>query len=302
MALILPFRALRPAAPATSSVASVPYDVVSTEEARALASGAPLSFLHVTRSEIDLPPGTNPYSEAVYAQAERNFEELKRAAPMTLDDEPSLYIYRLQMGAHEQTGIAGCFSVDEYERGLIKKHEKTRKEKEDDRTRHVVETRAQTGVVFLTYKAAASLDQTVAALTRRTPLYYITAPDGVVHTIWQVTGPDVDRIVRAFEALPALYIAQEQEGWLTTPATSSGATGDLSAPVNICDSCATQLEGYVTAPVSGGYTFWLASDDEGALWLSSDDRDTERSCKPPSTKLTTSLRRSGGRMKSGFAS
>jgi len=185
----------------------VPYDVVSTDEARALAAGHPLSFLHVTRSEIDLPDSTNPYDAAVYAQAVRNFEELKRAAPMLLDDEPSLYCYRLRMGVHEQVGWAGCFSVDEYERGGIKKHEKTRPDKEDDRTRHITELRAQTGVVFLTYRA----DSVVDAITRRAvmgePLYDLTAPDGVQHTIWRVTGASRDALVEAFDRLPALYIA-----------------------------------------------------------------------------------------------
>ena len=114
---------------------------------------------------MDLPPDTNPYSDQVYAQAVRNFEELKRAAPMVIEDEPSLYFYRLRMGAHEQTGLAGCFSVDEYDRGLIKKHERTRKDKEDDRTRHIVELRAQTGVVFLTYRASTAVDAVAARVT-----------------------------------------------------------------------------------------------------------------------------------------
>src|SRR6187549_136498 len=139
MSALYPFRALRPDPAAASKVASVPYDVVNVDEARALAIGAPLSFLHATRSEIDLPAATSPYDAAVYAQAAANFEELKRSAPMVLDDEPSLYVYRLRRGSHEQIGLAGCFSVDEYESGLIKKHEKTRADKEDDRTRHITE-------------------------------------------------------------------------------------------------------------------------------------------------------------------
>src|SRR5512132_3800887 len=114
MALIRPFRALRPAPEVAARVASVPYDVVSTDEARALASGNPLSFLHVTRSEIDLPRDTDPYSPAVYEQAVRNFEDLKRSAPLILDDQPALYFYRLRMGTHEQTGLAACYSLDEY--------------------------------------------------------------------------------------------------------------------------------------------------------------------------------------------
>src|SRR6187200_1796343 len=125
MASLHPFRALRPAPPAAATVSSVPYDVVSVDEARQLADGNPLSFLHVTRSEIDLPPGTDPYADEVYAKARENFATLRRQAPMLQDDAPSLYFYRLRMGAHEQTGIAACFSVDEYEQDVIKKHERT---------------------------------------------------------------------------------------------------------------------------------------------------------------------------------
>jgi uncharacterized protein (DUF1015 family) len=207
MSALYPFRALRPAPDVAGAVASVPYDVVSADEARALVAGNPLSFLHVTRSEIDLPRETNPYDAEVYAQAVRNFEELKRAAPMILDDEPSLYFYRLRMGAHEQTGLAGCFSVDEYERDLIKKHEKTRKDKEDDRTRHIVELRAQTGVVLLTYRASHGVDAAARRLTAGRPTYGFTAADGVEHTIWRVSGPETATLVNAFAELPALYIA-----------------------------------------------------------------------------------------------
>jgi len=207
MSQLFPFRALRPAPETAARVASVPYDVVSTDEARLLASGNPVSFLHVTRPEIDLPAGTDPHADAVYAQAVRNFEELKRAAPLVLDEQPSLYLYRVRMGDHEQTGVAGCFSLDEYERGLIKKHELTRKDKEDDRTRHMVELRAQTGVVFLTYAAMPSIDRLAAQVSRRSALYDFTASDGVSHTIWIVEAGEVPQFLAAFAALPALYIA-----------------------------------------------------------------------------------------------
>jgi uncharacterized protein (DUF1015 family) len=207
MATLAPFHALRPAPESAAAVASVPYDVVSTEEARALAAGNPLSFLHVTRAEIDLPSNANPYAAAVYEQAVRNFEELKRTAPLVLDDRPSLYIYRLRMGGHEQTGVAGCFSLDEYNQGLIKKHEKTRKDKEDDRTRHMLDLRAQTGIVFLTYHASAAVDAVTARATSKPPLYEITAPDGVCHTVWQVRDGDMNALVQGFAQLPALYIA-----------------------------------------------------------------------------------------------
>jgi uncharacterized protein (DUF1015 family) len=207
MSALFPFRALRPAPEAAAHVASVPYDVVSTEEARALAAGEPLSFLHVTRAEIDLPPGTSPYDARVYEQSVINLEQLKRSAPMLIEERPSLYLYRLRMGRHEQTGVAGCFSVDEYDSGLIKKHEKTRKDKEDDRTRHMLDLRAQTGVVFLTYRASAAVQAIAAKVTATAPLYDLTAPDAVRHQVWRVPEEDTPALVQAFAALPALYIA-----------------------------------------------------------------------------------------------
>jgi uncharacterized protein (DUF1015 family) len=207
MAALFPFHALRPAPEAATAVAAVPYDVVSTAEARALAAGNPLSFLHVTRAEIDLPDDTDPYEAAVYEQASRNFEALKRDAPLVRDPEPALYFYRLRMGSHEQVGLAGCFSIDEYDRGLIKKHEKTRRAKEDDRTRHIVELRAQTGLVFLTSRASPEVGAVAHRVLATPPLYDFTAPDGVAHALWQVSGADVDALVAAFAALPALYIA-----------------------------------------------------------------------------------------------
>ena len=188
-------------------MSSVPYDVVSTEEARQLASGNPLSFLRVTRSEIDLPPGADPYAAEVYATAKANLASLRDKAPLVQEDEPSLYFYRLRMGGHEQTGIAGCFSVDEYEQDTIKKHERTRPDKEDDRTRHIVELRAQTGVVFLTYKSSPGVDRLARAVTSDAPVYDFRADDGVHHTIWRVPAKEATALVDAFAAIPALYIA-----------------------------------------------------------------------------------------------
>ena len=207
MSALFPFHALRPAPETAARVASVPYDVVSTAEARQLAAGNPLSFLHATRPEIDLPPEIDPHDDRVYAQGVQNFEELKRAAPLVLEPEPSLYVYRLRMGAHTQIGLAGCFSLDEYDRDLIKKHERTRKDKEDDRTRHMIELRAQTGVVFLTYRASAVVDALVSAATKAPPLYDVSAADGVVHTLWRVDPARVPAFVDAFAQLSALYIA-----------------------------------------------------------------------------------------------
>jgi uncharacterized protein (DUF1015 family) len=207
MALIRPFRALRPAPEVAPRVASVPYDVVSTDEARALAHGNPLSFLHVTRSEIDLPPDIDPYDARVYEQAVRNLEALKRSAPLVLEAEPALYFYRLRMGSHEQTGLAAAYSVDEYDTDRIKKHERTRRDKEDDRTRHITQTRAQTGIVFLTYQASPDVTAIAARVRDAKPLYDFVADDGISHTVWKVTGRDMQALVDAFARIPALYIA-----------------------------------------------------------------------------------------------
>jgi uncharacterized protein (DUF1015 family) len=206
MAVLRPFRAVRPARESAAAVSSVPYDVVTTEEAREIGSGNPLSFLHVTRSEIDLPPGTDPYSAAVYEKARDNFTALRERA-MLVEDVPALYLYRLRMGAHEQTGIAACFSVDEYEQDRIKKHERTRRDKEDDRTRHIIELRAQTGVVFLTYRASDAIERLCRAVTADPPIYDFRAPDGVHHTIWKADAAETNRLVDAFADVPALYIA-----------------------------------------------------------------------------------------------
>lgn len=207
MASLHPFRALRPAPDKAAAVSSVPYDVVTTDEARQLAADNPLSFLHVTRAEIDLPRETDPYSSRVYEKARENFSALRARAPLVLDDAPSLYFYRLRLGEHEQTGIGGCFSIDEYETDVIRKHERTRRDKEDDRTRHMVELRAQTGVVFLTYRADPTVDALERQVTAGEPLYDFTAPDGIRHTLWRAGLEPMRGLVAAFQTIPALYIA-----------------------------------------------------------------------------------------------
>ena len=205
MAIIRPFRALRPQAERASSVASVPYDVVNTDEARALAEGNPFSFLHVSRPEIDLPAGTDIHSDVVYRKAVENFDKLIAAAPLEKETGPSLYLYRLIMGDHEQIGIVAVSSIDEYDNGTIRKHERTRRDKEDDRTRHMLMLKAQTGPVFLTYRARPEIDEQVAAATAAEPLFDLTAPDGVRHTIWRLS--ETDSLVKSFAQVPLLYIA-----------------------------------------------------------------------------------------------
>ena len=185
----------------------MPYDVVTTDEAAALAHGNPLSFLHVSRAEIDLPPRTDPYADAVYDTAVRNFRSLKEAAPLVIEEAPTLYVYRLRMGQHVQTGVAGCFSLDEYDAGVIKKHERTRRDKEDDRTRHMLAIEAQTGPVFLTYRATNDILAIVERATAQAPLFDFTAADDVQHVVWAVNAEDSRSLRAGFDAVPALYIA-----------------------------------------------------------------------------------------------
>ena len=207
MALIFPFAALRPAPAVAAAVAAVPYDVVTTDEARALAAGNPLSFLHVSRAEIDLPPGTDPHADAVYDRATENFRDLRSRAPLVEEEAPTFYVYRLHLGGHTQTGVAACFSIDEYDNDLIKKHEKTRPDKEDDRTRHMTAIGAQTGPVFLTYATSPEIDAIVEPATERDALFDFAAADGVHHQIWTVDVEDHRALVEAFARVPHLYIA-----------------------------------------------------------------------------------------------
>ena len=207
MAVVRPFRALRPEADAASAVAAVPYDVVSTDEARTLAAGNPLSFLHVSRSEIDLPPEIDPHASAVYQTAVENFERLRRDAPLIVERNASLYLYRLRAEDHEQTGLAACYSLDEYDRGEIRRHEETRPDKEDDRTRHLLALSAQTGIVFLTYRDLPETANAIKVACRGEPLIDIEAADGVGHTIWRLSRENQSMVTAAFARVPVLYIA-----------------------------------------------------------------------------------------------
>jgi len=207
MSAIYPFAALRPTPKAAAAVASVPYDVVNSDEARELASGNALSFLHVSRPEIDMGAGADPHSDAAYQQAARAFTTLRSEAPLVIEEIPSFYVYRLRMGNHVQKGVAACFSIDEYDRDLIKKHEKTRPDKEDDRTKHMLAIGAQTGPVFLTYRASKQIDQVVSRVVSTPELFDFIAPDGVRHELWQVPAHENQAVVDAFAKVEALYIA-----------------------------------------------------------------------------------------------
>ncbi len=207
MAHVHAFKALMPTPEAVTDVSAVPYDVVDRGEAAALAAEKPLSFLHVSRSEIDLPADTNPYSDAVYAKAVENFANLRETAPLSFDDEECLYIYSQTMGEHTQTGIVGAVAVDDYDSNLIKKHEKTRKAKEDDRTRHTCEIRCHSGPVFLLYDAREDIDAMVADVRTSAPHFDVRAEDGTRHQVWRCPADLLEKMLAAFAQVPDLYVA-----------------------------------------------------------------------------------------------
>ncbi len=204
MVSVRPFRALRPSAALAPEIASVPYDVVDTGEARALAEGRPWSFLHVIRPEIDLPDGTSLYDDVVYDQARRSLEKWIADAPFA-DAGPQLLVYRLVQDGRAQIGVVGGCSVAEYDAGLIAIHERTRPAKEDDRTRHVVTMRCQAEPIFLAYRAQPDVERLVAEITQGEPDVDFVADDGVRHTVW--TAPDAEALADAFGAVPRLYVA-----------------------------------------------------------------------------------------------
>ncbi len=205
MLRISPFAAIRPEPDQAARVASVPYDVVNTAEARELAEGNPVSFLHVVRPEIDLPEGTGLYDDAVYAKARENLDRLIGDGTLIREGEPKLYIYRQVMDHREQTGLVCCCHIDDYANDLIKKHEKTRKDKEDDRTRHVITLNANTGPVFLTYRNLRAIDALITGDRNTRPLFHFVAPDGVTHTVWAAQDPQA--YVEAFKQVPCAFVA-----------------------------------------------------------------------------------------------
>jgi len=208
MAKIKPFAALRPRPELAERICELPYDVLSSEEARQIATGNPLSFLHVSKPEIDLPPATDPHAPEVYAKGRENFHRLIGQGALRQDSQPSFYLYRQIMGSHSQTGLVAAASCAEYLRGLIKKHELTRPDKEDDRVRHIEALNAQTGPVFLAYRAQPAFDEFAAARTAGQPDVDFIAKDGVRHTSWTISdGAGIKFIEAEFARTPSLHIA-----------------------------------------------------------------------------------------------
>jgi uncharacterized protein (DUF1015 family) len=208
MAKIKPFAALRPKPELAAQICELPYDVMSSAEARTMAAGNPLSFLHVSKPEIDLPPDTDVYAAEVYAKGAENFKKLIESGALRQDEKPAYYLYRQIMGKHSQTGLVAAASCEDYLRDIIKKHEFTRPDKEDDRVRHIETLNSQTGPVFLTYRANAALDELFKLRSGDTPDIDFTAKDGVRHTAWVLSNAmTIAAIDAEFARIPFLYIA-----------------------------------------------------------------------------------------------
>ena len=208
MAKIKPFAALRPKPELAAQICELPYDVMSSAEARTMAKGNPLSFLHVSKPEIDLPLSTDIYSKEVYAKGADNFKKLIADGALRQDATTAYYLYRQVMGNHSQTGLVAAASCEDYLHDIIKKHEFTRPDKEDDRVRHIEALNSQTGPVFLTYRASAALDGLFQRKSAATPDIDFTAKDGVRHTAWVLSDElTMAAIDSEFSTIPFLYIA-----------------------------------------------------------------------------------------------
>tara|TARA_B100000315_G_C14595953_1_gene599341 strand:- start:19859 stop:21061 length:1203 start_codon:yes stop_codon:yes gene_type:complete len=204
--MLSPFSAVRPKADFVQQIASVPYDVVSTTEAKEIVKDNPLSFLHVTRPEVDFPDDKSIPSEKVYEKAKENLNKLLEDGYLVTEEKPSFYLYRLKWGGHIQTAVVGCSSVDDYDNDLIKKHEKTRVDKEKDRTQLMLKLKAQTGPVFLTYRGIPEISSFVQDhMENNDPIYNFQAEDTVCHTVWRIK--EIEFLVKAFNKVPASYVA-----------------------------------------------------------------------------------------------
>jgi uncharacterized protein (DUF1015 family) len=202
---INPFVALRPTPELSGAVASVPYDTVDTAEARVLSDGNPMSFLRVVRPEIDLCDDVDIHSAEVYARGAENLKQFERDGVLVREDDACLYVYRLQMGKHTQRGLVACCNTQDYDDAIILRHEKTRKDKEDDRTALLETVNANTGPVFLTFRDREQIECILEEAEQRDPLFDLTAVDGVRHTVWRVT--DCEELVGLFKEVPTCYIA-----------------------------------------------------------------------------------------------
>jgi uncharacterized protein (DUF1015 family) len=232
MAILHPFRALRPVPEKVREVASVPYDVINSEEARRLAAGNSASFLHVIRPEIDLPEGTDEHDDHVYQRGAANLRQFAKSTYWVCEEGPSVYVYRLVMNGRSQTGIFGCVSTVDYDQDVILKHEKTRPDKEDDRTRHILTQHAHAEPVMLTFKDDERVQEVMNSASQSAPLYDFEAEDGVRHTVWRIDDPG--ELVEAFRQIDTLYVADGHhrcKAASRAAAENGGVSGDPeSAP------------------------------------------------------------------------
>lgn len=226
MALLMPFRGLRPPRDIAQRVACLPYDVVSTQEARLYARGNERCFFHISRPEIGLPPDADEHGGEVYELGAENLRRFERNRWLVKDAEPAFYVYQQKMGPHVQCGLVAAASVDEYDRGLIKKHELTRPDKEDDRTRHIAALGGNDEPVFLTYRAESAIDSLVSSIARGSPEYDFITEDGISHTFWIAPSSTTSELARQFQGIPALYIADGHH----RSAAASRARRLLSSP------------------------------------------------------------------------
>lgn len=208
MAKIYPFKAFRPKPEYAYKIAAPPYDVLDSDEAREVAKDKDMIFLHVTKSEIDLPPSIDPYDDKVYQKAAENLQKFINNSYIVQDHKPNLYIYTQKMGEHLQKGLVACVSVEDYVNNIIKKHELTRADKEKDRCRHIETTNAQTGPVFITYQSTEDVNSIIDREMKKNPVYNFTTSDGIVHTVYVIDDENVIKsIVDRFGQIPYLYIA-----------------------------------------------------------------------------------------------
>ncbi|MGD8629997.1 MAG: DUF1015 family protein [Gammaproteobacteria bacterium] len=235
MTLIRPFTGLRPADARAAEVVAPPYDVLSSEEARVRAAGRPWSFLHISRPEIDLPEGTDPYSAEVYARAAENLQHMLAEGILERDPAPYYYVYRMVMGEHCQTGLVAVASVADYDSNRIRRHEFTRPDKEDDRVRQIEALNAQTGPVLLAYRSQAYADAMLKDLTRVAPDVDLVADDGIAHSLWVIRDPEqIEQITAAFDAMEALYIADGHHRSAAASRVAASRDSDTGAGYFLC--------------------------------------------------------------------
>ncbi|MDB4717643.1 DUF1015 family protein [Verrucomicrobia bacterium] len=285
MATLKPFKAVRPKKELAPDLCELPYDVLSSAEAREAAAGHPLSFFHVSKPEIDLPEGTDPYSDEVYSKGAENFQKLLSEGALYQDETACYYLYRQIMGDHSQTGIVAAASCQEYLDEIIKKHEFTRPDKENDRVRHIESLNAQTGPVFLTYRSNDVLNRIFEEQSSKEACVDITAPDGVRHTAWTISDEQViHQIESSFEAISTLYIADGHHrsaaaGRIYESRKGAGSSGGFLTVVFPHDQMQILAYNRAVKDLNGRRPEEILSTLEGLGTLAESDTPVDPECK-----------------------